>query len=87
MQAVFLDNWIKTTGEVLHGDAYFPALEPAGDGRAQVFMSSPQGGAESMHLMYLLSIMAAQRTIYLPMAYFVPDELRGQGAARRASAA
>jgi cardiolipin synthase len=75
MQAVFLDNWIKTTGEVLHGDAYFPALEPVGDGRAQVFMSSPEGGAESMHLMYLLAITAAQRSIYLSMAYFVPDEL------------
>jgi cardiolipin synthase len=38
-------------------------------------MSSPQGGAESMHLMYLLAITAAQRSIYLSMAYFVPDEL------------
>jgi len=75
MQAVFLDNWIKTTGEVLHGDDYFPALEPVGDGRAQVFMSSPEGGAESMHLMYLLAISAARRSIYLSMAYFVPDEL------------
>ena len=24
MQAVFLDNWIKASGEVLHGDAYLP---------------------------------------------------------------
>jgi cardiolipin synthase len=75
MQAVFLDNWIKTTGEVLHGDAYFPALPPIGDGYAQVFMSSAAGGSESMHLMYLLAITAAQRSIYLSMAYFVPDEL------------
>jgi cardiolipin synthase len=75
MQAVFLDNWIKTTGEVLHGADYFPTIEPAGEGRAQVFMSSPEGGAESMHLMYLLAITAAQRSIHLSMAYFVPDEL------------
>jgi cardiolipin synthase len=75
MQAVFLDNWIKTTGQVLHGPDYFPALQPVGDGAAQVFMSSPSGGAESMHLMYLLSITAAQRSIDLSMAYFVPDEL------------
>jgi phosphatidylserine/phosphatidylglycerophosphate/cardiolipin synthase-like enzyme len=26
MQAVFLDNWIKATGVVLHGDNYFPEL-------------------------------------------------------------
>jgi cardiolipin synthase len=75
MQAVFLDNWIKTTGEVLHGEDYFPPLEAVGDGRAQVFMSSPSGGAESMHLMYLLAITAAQRSIHLSMAYFVPDEV------------
>ena len=62
MQAVFMDNWIKATGEVLHGDDYFPALEPAGDGRAQMFSSSPTGGSESMQLMYLLSITAAQRS-------------------------
>ena len=30
MQAAFMDNWIKTTGTVLHGDDYFPALAPAG---------------------------------------------------------
>jgi phosphatidylserine/phosphatidylglycerophosphate/cardiolipin synthase-like enzyme len=27
MQAVFMDNWIKVTGEVLHGTDYFPPLE------------------------------------------------------------
>ncbi len=75
MQAVFMDNWIKTTGAVLHGPDYFPAQEPVGDGNAQVFMSSPSGGSESMHLLYLLSITAAQRSIYLSMAYFVPDDL------------
>jgi len=75
MQAVFMDNWIKTTGAVLHGEAYFPPLAAAGNGLAQVFMSSPSGGGESMHLMYLLSITSAQRTIHLSMAYFVPDEL------------
>ena len=32
MQAAFMDNWIKTTGRVLQGDEYFPALEAVGDG-------------------------------------------------------
>jgi cardiolipin synthase A/B len=27
MQTAFLDNWIKTTGNVLHGEPYFPLLE------------------------------------------------------------
>jgi len=75
MQAAFLDNWIKTTGKVLQGAEYFPAVEPAGDQLAQVFTSSPSGGGESMALMYLLSITAAEKTIDLSAAYFVPDEL------------
>jgi len=75
MQAVFLDNWIKATGVVLHGRDYFPHLEPAGDQMAQMFSSSPEGGSESMALMYLLGITAASRTIDLSASYFVPDTL------------
>ncbi|MDP9901190.1 phospholipase D-like domain-containing protein [Variovorax ginsengisoli] len=75
MQSVFMDNWIKASGEVLHSERYFPAIAPVGDGRAQVFSSSPSGGSESMHLMYLLAIAAATRTIDLSSAYFVPDAL------------
>jgi cardiolipin synthase len=75
MQAVFLDNWMKATGEVLHGEDYFPALTPTGTGVAQMFSSSPSGGSESMQLMYLLAITAAQHTIHLSSSYFVPDDL------------
>ncbi|NML17422.1 phospholipase D-like domain-containing protein [Azohydromonas caseinilytica] len=78
MQAVFTDNWIKATGRVLHGEAYFPALYPNGDQPAQMFSSSPTGGSESMHLMYLMSITAARHTIHLSSSYFVPDHLAVQ---------
>ena len=86
MQAVFLDNWVRANGRVLHGEAYFPALQPAGNLAAQMFSSSPQGGSDSMQLMYLLSITAARRTIALSNSYFVPDDLTIQtllDAARR----
>jgi len=75
MQSVFHDNWMRATGAVLHGDAYFPALKPAGDLAAQMFSSSPSGGSESMHLMYQLAITAARRSIELSNSYFVPDEM------------
>ncbi|MDY6945800.1 MAG: cardiolipin synthase [Pseudomonadota bacterium] len=75
MQAAFMDNWIKTTGQVLRGEAYFPSLQPTGDAAAQVFTSSPSGGADSMLLMYLLAISSAVQTIDLSASYFVPDEL------------
>ena len=75
MQSVMLDNWSKTTGKVLHGADYFPALKAAGSESAQMFSSSPSGGAESMLMMYLLAITAATRTIDISSAYFVPDEI------------
>ena len=75
MQAVFLDNWIKVSGDVLHGPDYFPSLAPVGSSEAQMFSSSPNGGSESMQLMYMLVIAAATHTIDLAAAYFVPDDL------------
>ena len=74
-QAAFNDNWIKTTGEVLNGAAYFPELDRAGGMDAHLFISSPSGGSESMHLMYLMAIAAAEHSIDLQAAYFIPDEL------------
>ncbi len=75
IQSVFIDNWIKVTGDVLHGPDYFPTLESAGPGQAQMFSSSPSGGSESMQLMYLLAVTAASRSIDLSASYFVPDAL------------
>jgi cardiolipin synthase len=75
MQAAFVDNWTKVSGRVLNGEDYFPPLDAVGEYFGQVFKSSVDGGAESMQLMYLLSIAAAAKSIDLSMAYFVPDEL------------
>jgi cardiolipin synthase len=75
LQAAFLDNWLKVSGLVIHGDDYFPPQLAAGSHLAQVFKSSPDGGSESMHLMYLLSVASAKKSIDLAMAYFVPDDL------------
>ena len=78
MQAVFMENWLKVTGKVMHGENYFPALQAVGTSDAQVFSSSPSGGSESMQLMYQLSITAAKTSIDLSSAYFVPDDMTRQ---------
>jgi cardiolipin synthase len=75
MQAAFVDNWLKVTGNVLDGRDYFPPETVVGPELGQVFKSSREGGSESMHLMYLLSTVSAARNIDLAMAYFVPDQL------------
>ena len=75
MQGAFMENWIDTTGNVLHGEDYFPEIARAGEHVAQFFVSSPGGGSESMQLMYVLSIAAAAKTIRLSAAYFLPDKV------------
>ena len=86
MQAAFADNWLQTTGEALHSDAYFPVLNEAGSMKAQVFSAAPAGDARSMQLLYLMSITAAAESIELSASYFVPDEVAKEAltaAARR----
>ena len=78
MQAAFMDNWMKTTANVLDGSDYFPELPPTGDHFAQVVKSSPREGTESVRLMYLISIAAARKSIRLSMPYFVPGTLTTQ---------
>ena len=73
IQGIFMDNWLKTHGSVLHGPEYFPALAPAGAYLAQAFKSSPRQGDIDMHLMYLLAIASAQKTLRIENAYFLPD--------------
>lgn len=86
MQSAFMDNWMQSHSVVLHDGDYFPPLSPAGPTLCQILKSSPREGSESVRLMYLLSIAAAEKTIHISSAYFVPDGLSIQAlchAARR----
>ena len=75
MQSAFMDNWVKTKAEVLHGDRYFPELKPNGNHFAQLFKSSQSEGSESARLMYMLAITSARKSLQIASAYFVPDDL------------
>ena len=75
MQAVFVSNWLKTTGGLLLGSDYFPAYERHGHIPALCFKSGPGDGAESARTSYLLAIASARQTIDIEHAYFVPDDL------------
>ena len=78
----------STTGSrpparVLHGEDYFPPLEPARAAAGADVHSSPEGGSESMQLMYLLAIAAASAVDRPFDAYFVPDDLTLDARRRR----
>ena len=79
LQGLFMDNWLKTRGEILHGPDYFPPLAPTGPYTAQAFKSSPRHGERDIHLMYLLAIASAQRSLLIQNPYFLPDELMRKG--------
>jgi cardiolipin synthase len=73
LQSAFIDNWLESGGQVLHGDRYFPPLRRSGGHRAQAFKGSPREATENIELMYRLAIAAAERSIELSSAYFVPN--------------
>lgn len=79
LQHVFLEDWVHTTGEVLHGPRQFPPIEPAGDILAQAVSSARSDQSSMAKLQYYMGIQAARRTIWIENAYFVPDRQIRQG--------
>ena len=75
LQGIFMDNWIQTQHEVMHGPEYFPVLPRAGDTFARSYKTGPDDGIESARLVYLYSIAAARKSIRIAHSYFVPDNL------------
>lgn len=75
LQQAFMDNWVETRAELLHGDDYFPKLEVAGDETCQAFKSSAGEGSDCARLMLLLSIASARKHVSIANAYFIPDDL------------
>ena len=70
----FAQNWLRTTGEIIQGEEFFPTVEAAGPLALQVIHSSPDAGASSARLMYYLAIVSARKKIDIVNPYFVPDE-------------
>lgn len=74
VQGTFAENWVEMTAEVLAGDKYFPHLPAAGNVRAHVTASSPNGGVARLELMYKLAIASAQKELIIENPYFIPDQ-------------
>ena len=73
VQAVFAQNWIDETTEVLAGEKYFPHLAAAGPVRAHMTASAPRGGVSEMELLDKLAIASAKRELIIQNPYFIPD--------------
>ena len=75
IQGIFGANWLKTQGEMLIGEKFYPTLTPKGESLAQNFAGGRQDGGQSARMVYLSAIAAAKKHIRLEHSYFVPDPL------------
>jgi len=73
LQAIFMEDWVHTTGEVLHGTEQFPPVAASGSVLAQAIASSRTDSSSKAKLLYYMAIQAARKTIWIENAYFVPD--------------
>jgi cardiolipin synthase len=75
LQATFAENWLSTCGELLTGEAYFPALECAHKTVAMVINSTPTvGGSTRARVLFQLLLASARRSISITTPYFLPDK-------------
>jgi len=73
LQAIFMEDWLQTTGEVIHGPKQFPPQPPVGDILAQAVASSQYDGHSQAKLLFYMAFQAARKRIWLENAYFIPD--------------
>ena len=85
LQHIFLEDWLHTTGEVLHGDRQFPQIAAGGDKLAQAVSSSRTDQSSIAKLVFYMAIQAARERIWIENAYFVPDRQIREGLVRAAA--
>ncbi|HYC66392.1 MAG TPA: phospholipase D-like domain-containing protein [Reyranellaceae bacterium] len=70
----FAEDWFFAAGEELDGDAWFPALAPAGNVSARAVTSGPDEDYEKIELVVLHAISCARRSIRILTPYFLPHD-------------
>ncbi len=74
MQALFSEDWTYTTGEILAGDKFYPAIPPAGPMLAQAIKASRGDASSLAKMLYYVAIQSATVSIHIANAYFLPDK-------------
>lgn len=73
LQRLFLETWKKQAGETLAERNWFPVVPAAGEHPVRTIASGPGGGAPAIYVALLSAMAHAEKSIYITMAYFVPD--------------
>ena len=74
MQSIFSEDWTYTTGEILAGEKFYPALSPSGTMLAQAVKSSLGDATSLSKMLYYLAIESSTKSIRIQNAYFLPDK-------------
>jgi cardiolipin synthase len=74
LMLAFAQDWGFTTGEVLRGAAWFPALSPCGGVLARAVSAGPDHEAGRLHRLRMAAVSAAAARIRVVTPYFLPDE-------------
>src|SRR5690606_29359994 len=73
LQAVFAENWLENSGELIVGKEAFPELEPAGDIDIHVASVKPEGSPPAVKVLHHLIACVARKRIYIQNPYFLPE--------------
>jgi cardiolipin synthase len=84
LQAVFAQNWLRVSGEILTGDEYFRFLHGSDQSSALVIGSTPAAGSTQARILYQLLMSCARECIHISTPYFLPDRSARQAIIRAA---
>jgi cardiolipin synthase len=73
LQEIFADDWLFTTGELLDGPSWFPAINPAGETLARAISDGPDQDLDKLRWTILGALSAAKSSVLVQTPYFLPD--------------
>ena len=73
MQGIFVEDWYASRGELLSGEAFFPALAPHGDALVRAVASGPDEDMENIYQLVLGALRSAREHVLIMTPYFIPD--------------
>jgi cardiolipin synthase A/B len=73
LQEAFADDWLFTTRERLHGEDWFPGLDPAGPVLARGIPDGPDEDLDKLRWALLGALATARSTVLIVTPYFLPD--------------
>jgi cardiolipin synthase len=72
-QKLFLDTWLRGTGEPLPDAQFFPPQKPVGKALVRPLASAADKADYTIYKTYISALVHADRFVHLTNSYFVPD--------------